>query len=200
MALKRFATIAILTVFPFAALPQTHGAGHGNDASPYAGEQTRDIKALSETDLEEIARGAGWGLALPAELNGVPGPTHLLELADDLGLNARQREEIEAIRAQMQGDAIAAGIVFVDAERALDTAFRTGVPDQEVLARLVTDASAARATLRLVHLEAHLLTAPLLTEAQIARYAVLRGYTDDPCAQTPEGHDPEMWRRHNGCG
>ncbi|WP_300064404.1 hypothetical protein [uncultured Roseobacter sp.] len=200
MALKRFATIAILTVFPFAALPQTHGVGHGHDASPYAGEQARDIKALSESDLEEIALGAGWGLALPAELNGVPGPTHLLELADALGLDARQREEIEAIRAQMQADAIAAGIVFVDAERALDTAFRMSVPDQEVLARLVADTAAARAALRLVHLQAHLRTAPLLTEDQIARYAVLRGYADDPCAQTPEGHDPEMWRRHNGCG
>lgn len=196
----RAATIVIFTVFPFAALPQTHGAGHGNDASPYAGEQARDIKALSEADLDEITRGAGWGLALPAELNGVPGPTHLLELADALGLDKRQREEIEAIRAQMQADAIAAGIVFVDAERALDAAFRMSVPDQEVLARLVADAGAARAALRLVHLEAHLRTAPLLTEDQIARYAVLRGYADDPCAQIPKGHDPEMWRRHNGCG
>ncbi|MEL6465705.1 MAG: hypothetical protein AAFQ58_12125 [Pseudomonadota bacterium] len=200
MALIRAATIFLFIAVPFAALPQTHGAGHGSDASPYAGEQARDIKALSASDLEEIARGAGWGLALPAELNGVPGPTHLLELADALGLDTRQREEIEAIRVQMQADAIAAGIVFVDAERALDAAFRAGVPAQEVLAGLVAEAGAARAALRLVHLEAHLRTAPLLTEEQIDRYAVLRGYTDDPCALIPEGHDPEMWRRHNGCG
>lgn len=131
--------------------------------------------------------------------NGVPGPTHLLELADQLGLSEQQRDDIEAIRAQMQANAIAAGQRFIIAEQALDEAFQRGVPDAEDLQRLVMEAGEARADLRLVHLNAHLLTLPLLTDNQVTEYSVLRGYTEDACGSVPEGHDPEMWRSHSGC-
>ena len=197
MGIKHFALI--LMAFPNIALSQTHDGSHGSTPSAYAGKETRLIKSLSEQDLEEIARGGGWGLARAAELNGVPGPTHLLELADEIGLTEQQHSEVEAIRAQMQADAIIAGERFVTAEQALDAAFQQGAPDAEALERLVSEAGQARAALRLVHLNAHLLTLPLLTDAQISRYSALRGYSDDPCASVPEGHDPEMWRSHNGC-
>ena len=168
--------------------------------SPYAGEQAREIASLSEDDLAELAGGGGWGLARAAELNGVPGPAHLLELADEIGLDADQRAAIEAIRDEMRAEAIAAGERFVAAERALDAAFTDAVPDRAELARLVGEAGTARADLRLAHLSAHLRTTPLLTEAQIERYGVLRGYAEDPCDGVPDGHDAGMWRRHNGCG
>ena len=197
MDIRHFALL--LMAFPNVALSQTHDGSHGPTPSAYAGEEARLIKSLSEQDLEEIARGGGWGLARAAELNGVPGPTHLLELAEDIGLTEQQRSDIEAIRAQMQADAIAAGERFVAAEQALDEAFQQGAPDIEALERLVAEAGQARAALRLVHLNAHLLTLPLLTDAQVSQYSVLRGYSDDPCASVPEGHDPEMWRSHNGC-
>ena len=197
MASARLALL-ILTLL-MATFAQTHSGSHGTSHSAYAGEETRLIKALSGQDLEEIARGGGWGLARAAELNGVPGPTHLLELADEIGLSDIQRAEIEAIRVQMQADAILAGERFVDAEKALDSSFQGGAPDGEALEQLVLEAGAARAALRLVHLNAHLLTLPLLTTSQVEHYSVLRGYSDDPCSNVPDGHDPIMWRRHNGC-
>ena len=197
MAFRRFALLLVL--LPNVVTAQTHSGGHSPSPSVYAGEETRRIKSLSEQDLDEIARGGGWGLARAAELNGVPGPTHLLELADDIGLTAQQHSEIEAIRAQMQADAIQAGERFVAAEQALDLAFQQGVPDAAMLERLVQEAGGARAALRLVHLNAHLLTLPLLTEDQVSQYSILRGYSADPCASVPQGHDPEMWRKHNGC-
>ncbi|MEO0916630.1 MAG: Spy/CpxP family protein refolding chaperone [Pseudomonadota bacterium] len=197
MGIKHFAIL--LMAFPNIALSQTHDGNHGSTPSAYAGEQTRLIKSLSEQDLEEIARGGGWGLAHAAELNGVPGPTHLIELADEIGLTEQQRSDIDAIRAQMQADAMTAGERFVAAEQALDAAFQHGEPDAVALERLVAEAGQARAALRLVHLNAHLLTLPLLTDAQASQYSVLRGYSDDPCASVPDGHDPDMWRSHNGC-
>lgn len=197
MDIKHFALLAI--IFPIEVFGQSYDENLGTMPSAYAGEETRLIKSLSEQDLEEIGRGGGWGLARAAELNGVPGPTHLLELAVEIGLSERQRNDIEAIRVQMLADAIAAGERFVAAEQALDAVFRQGAPDAETLERLVMEAGEARANLRLVHLNAHLLTLPLLTEAQVSQYSVLRGYSDDPCAAVPEGHDPEMWRSHNGC-
>jgi len=197
MGIKHFALL--LMAFPNIALSQTHDGSHGSTPSAYAGEETRLIKSLSEQDLEEIERGGGWGLARAAELNGVPGPTHLLELTEEIALSEQQRGDIEVIREQMQADAITAGERFVAAEQALDKAFQQGAPDAEALERLVAEAGQARAALRLVHLNAHLLTLPLLTDAQISQYSVLRGYTADPCASVPDGHDPDMWRSHNGC-
>ncbi len=189
----------LMAILPAMVSAQTHDGNHGSTPSIYSGEEMRLIKSLSEEDLDEIARGGGWGLARAAELNGVPGPTHLLELADEIGLSEQQRQAIEAVRAQMQADAIAAGERFIAAEQALDEAFQRGVPDAEDLQRLVMEAGEARADLRLVHLNAHLLTLPLLTDTQVTQYSVLRGYSDDPCASVPNEHDPDMWRRHNGC-
>lgn len=190
-----FAAAAVSLASPSFGEDTAH-VGH----SPYAGEQGREVASLSGEDLAELARGGGWGLARAAELNGVPGPAHLLELADAIDLDAGQREAITAIRDEMRADAIAAGERFVAAERALDQAFTDAVPDAETLARLVAEAGEARAALRLVHLAAHLRTTPLLTPEQISRYNVLRGYAENPCDAVPEGHNAAMWRRHNGCG
>lgn len=184
-----------LTVAPAIALAQDH-SGH---ASPYAGFETRAIKSLSETDLEELRRGGGWGLALAAELNGVPGPAHLLELSDEISLSADQVAAIQAIFDEMQSEAVAAGARLIEAEEAIEAAFRTGALDDERLRALIAEAEAARAELRFIHLSRHLSTPPLLSADQIARYNTLRGYGSDPCANVPEGHNPEMWRRHNNC-
>jgi dienelactone hydrolase len=46
--------------------------------------QARPIKAPSDQQIADLQAGRGMGLALPAELNGYPGPSHLLELSDKL--------------------------------------------------------------------------------------------------------------------
>jgi hypothetical protein len=48
-------------------------------ASPYAGYQQRPVKAPSEQQVADLRAGRGIGLALAAELNGYPGPVHVLE-------------------------------------------------------------------------------------------------------------------------
>ena len=88
---------------------------------PYAGQEARDIASLSAADIDDLLAGRGWGFALPAELNGYPGPTHVLELADQLGLDAAQRGRIEAIRVAMQAEAQRLGADFVAAEAAYPT-------------------------------------------------------------------------------
>lgn len=191
--MKIFVVIIAMLLTPGFAFAQDH------TPSPYAEEQTREIITLSAEDLAELRRGGGWGLARAAELNGAPGPTHLLDLADSLNLDAGQITAISRLRDKMQADAIAAGERLIDAERALDEAFRNKVPEATTLATLVAEAGEARAALRLVHLKAHLDTLPLLSEVQIARYSMLRGYEDDPCATVPEGHDAALWRQHNDC-
>lgn len=183
-----------------AAAPQSAQSGHAGHASPYAGMETRAIKSLSDKDIEELRSGTGWGLALSAELNGVPGPAHLLELKTELGLSPQQVSSIEAIHKAMKAEAIPAGERLIAAEAAIETAFVNGPPTEASLRKLVQAAEAARAELRYIHLARHISTPPLLTREQIAKYQKLRGYgAADRCAAVPQGHDPEMWRRHNGC-
>ncbi|HMB10517.1 hypothetical protein [Saliniramus sp.] len=189
----RVAILLGALAIPFAASAQD--GGH----SPYAGMETREIKSLSETDIEELRRGGGWGLALSAELNGVPGPAHLLALRDEIGLSGEQVTAIEAIFEEMQAEARRLGEQLIDVEMGIEHAFRHGDLDDDTLHALIGKAEAVRAELRFVHLSRHLSTPPLLTEDQIATYNRLRGYGSDPCAQVPEGHDPRMWRRHNNC-
>ena len=64
---------------------------------PYAGMQTRPIKALSDQQIADLRAGRGMGLALAAELNGYPGPSHVLELADRLELSTDQRARVQRL-------------------------------------------------------------------------------------------------------
>ena len=192
--MKRIILMTAL-LWPVAISAQDHTAH-----SAYAGLETREIKTLSDADLDDLRRGAGWGLALSAELNGVPGPAHLLELKDQIGLSSEQVAAIEAIFDAMQREAQETGQQFIEAEAAIEAAFRAGDLGSEDLRALIDASAAARAELRFIHLVRHLETPPLLTEGQIARYNELRGYgAGSPCDAVPEGHDPAMWRRHNGC-
>lgn len=174
---------------PVAAQAPQDGGGHPGHASPYAGLAEREIKSLSQADIRELRQGRGWGLALPAELNGVPGPAHLLELQDELGLSEDQISAIRAIHAEMRAEAIEVGRRLIEAEAALDAAFAAGAPEEVRLRRLVDAAEAARADLRFVHLSRHLSTPALLTDEQIERYGELRGYgTENGCRDGAEGH------------
>lgn len=181
-------------------LPTTVLAQHNHGAdSPYAGMQNRAIKSLADADIEELRRGGGWGLALPAELNGMPGPAHLLELRDEISLSPDQVEKIQALFEDMKKAAIPTGERLIAAEAALEAAFAERTVEETMLRRLLAEAEAARTELRFIHLSQHYKTVQFLTRDQIERYNVLRGYADDPCANIPEGHNPEMYRRHMGC-
>lgn len=78
-------------------------------ASHYPGQETRAIKSLSPDDIAELRRGGGWGLAKSAELNGVPGPAHLLELREAIPLADTQVAAIRAIYETMRAEAILEG-------------------------------------------------------------------------------------------
>ena len=61
--------------------------------SAYVGQQSRDIKALSDEDIAALRNGDGMGLAKAAELNGYPGPRHVVALVRQLRLSeSRQRK------------------------------------------------------------------------------------------------------------
>lgn len=159
-----------------AALPVPPVIGAAATDTPYAGEQARPLKALSARDVDDLLAGRGMGLAKPAELNGYPGPAHVLEHADALALSPRQRERTQALHAAMQRRARALGGQIVARERALEAGFARGSMDAGALDRQLRAIAELQGRLRAVHLQAHLRQKALLTDEQLARYAELRGY------------------------
>lgn len=155
--------------------------------SPYAGEEARELKALSAAEVAGLLAGEGLGHAKAAELNGYPGPSHVLALAEQLGLSPAQRRETQALFERMRTEARRLGAELVAAERELDRQFaeRTIAPGS--LAELTARIGAIEARLRAAHLSAHLEQAALLDAEQVHRYNVLRGYTGDG-QRHPHGH------------
>jgi Spy/CpxP family protein refolding chaperone len=151
--------------------------------SPYVGEQTREIKSLSTNDISALQTGAGMGYAKAAELNGYPGPMHVLELAGPLKLSQAQRTASEMLLLQHKTRARLMGVQLIDAERALDAAFISKQIDASSIAALTASIGALQATLRAEHLQTHLLQTALLDPQQIASYQRLRGY--DKTGTTP---------------
>ena len=144
--------------------------------SPYVGQEARDIKALSAEEVDAYLSGKGMGLAKAAELNGYPGPAHVLELASQLSLTPTQRARTEALFASMQSKAVSLGRALVDEERRLDQLFAMKSVTAEELTRSLDAIGALQAKVRGAHLEAHLAEAEILTPEQNARYGRLRGY------------------------
>jgi hypothetical protein len=116
------------------------------------------------------------GLARAAELNHYPGPKHVLELSDSLGLSAQQRNEVMAIRETMLAQAVELGARIIEAERSLGLRFRHGHIDAAAVREATVDIGSLQAELRYAHLSAHLLTRAALTAPQIETYDRLRGY------------------------
>jgi Spy/CpxP family protein refolding chaperone len=159
------------------ASPTSHSGGPAG--RPYAGHESRAVSSLSANDVTALLGGEGWGLAKPAEINGFPGPRHVLELADALQLTSDQRKSVQAAHERMKSRAQQLGADYVAAEKALDEVFKSGTADVAALAERVARAEKLRAELRLTHLNAHLEVSRLLSPAQRQAYMALRGYAGD---------------------
>jgi len=143
---------------------------------PYAGLQGRSVKALSDQQIADLKAGRGMGLALAAELNGYPGPMHVLELATSLGLSDDQRAKVTGLVDAMKQEAVPLGERLIAAETALDRQFADRTITASGLGEATRDIASLQGELRLAHLKYHLATLELLTPEQSARYAALRGY------------------------
>lgn len=168
------ACLLLLSGLPVGVEAQDHGTH--DHTSPYVDLQERDIKALSADEVESLLAGEGMGFALPAELNGYPGPRHVLDMAPMLGLSDEQRAAIQAIFDDMQARARELGAAVVEGERELDRAFAAGTITAAELETRLADLARDRAALRAAHLEAHLRLLPILTDEQRAIYRQARGY------------------------
>lgn len=165
-----------MKIFLFAVLtlsiPLILSAQH----STYAGEEQRAIKSLSEKEIEQYLFGAGMGFAKAAELNHYPGPKHVLDLADTLGISAEKKSALEKIYIEMKADAIDAGKQIIENEKVLNDAFAADTITLTQLDHVTKEIGILQAKLRFIHLRAHLATKSSMTKHQIYLYDRIRGY------------------------
>jgi Spy/CpxP family protein refolding chaperone len=144
--------------------------------APYAGFQNREIKALSAGQIVDLKAGKGMSLALPAELNGYPGPSHTLELSNELKLTGDQKKNIQALFDSMSKEAKLLGLEVIEAEKQLDDLFKNKTVNIKNLKEATLATANAQAKLRESHLRYHIDTVKILSSEQIATYNRLRGY------------------------
>jgi hypothetical protein len=190
--MKRLVTAAMSALLAIGVAAHADNPPHVGSAShphqPYAGEQGRELKALSPEQVQQYLDGAGMGYAKSAELNHYPGPSHVLEHADALRLSAEQRALTKRLMDEHKRSAREIGAKLVESERALEALFRTGKVSEAELAKAVRRAAALQGEYRLSHLETHRRLRALLTDDQVREYDRLRGYF----AQ----HRPEHQKAH----
>jgi len=174
------ALLSVLVLTP--AVAQHHGHAHAHShhgashQSPYAGMQNRAIKALSDEQVAGLKAGKGMAMAMPAELNGYPGPLHTLQMESELQLTQVQKTRTEQLFADMQAQSQNVGEEVIAAERELDALFRDKKATAETVAAAVHQAAMAQGKLRETHLRYHLAMMDVLTPEQVAQYNQLRGY------------------------
>jgi Spy/CpxP family protein refolding chaperone len=169
-----------------AALTLAAGTSFAQSPQPYAGMQARPLKALSSEELADLK--AGMGLALAGELNGYPGPKHVLELARELILTEAQRARTQELFDAMKAEAVPLGQQLIAAESDLDRQFSGRTITPVTLAAATAAIGTTQGTLRATHLKYHLAMMEVLTPEQIRRYDELRGYG----GAAPAGHSPGM--------
>jgi hypothetical protein len=173
----RFAAVAAFIGLIPAAQAQHQPRHHAApSAGPYAGLESRAVKSLSDQQIADLRAGRGMGLALAAELNGYPGPVHVLELASQLQLTESQRSQVEQLHASMTKEAVPLGERLIAEESELDQLFATRAITPASLTSATTAIGSTQAALRATHLKYHLATVEVLSPEQVERYNMLRGY------------------------
>lgn len=149
---------------------------HAGHVYPYAGQETRAVKSLSDDEVKGYLAGAGMGFAKAAELNGYPGPMHALEHAAALSLTAAQRDALDALMRSHKEEARRLGAEVVRLEKELDALFATHAATPAAIDAKVAEIAAANGRVRASHLKTHVKTTELLTPGQVERYKAARGY------------------------
>jgi hypothetical protein len=177
------ALVAAIAAGPALAQHQPAPAG----PAPYAGLQQRAVKALSDEQIADLRTGRGMSLAVAAELNGYPGPIHVLEHAQALALSPDQRARVQTLYEAMRQEAVPLGERLIAQETDLDLQFARRTITAASLAHATGEIGRTQAALRAAHLKYHLAMLDVLTAAQVDRYGELRGYRGNQPASGAHG-------------
>lgn len=146
--------------------------------SPYREQLTSEIRGLTTKEIEDLREGRGMALARAAELNGYPGPRHVLDgvEAGEFHLPPEQLAAVQRLFQEMSTEAQRLGSAILKEEQALEAEFRAHRIDAPNLRERIARIAALQSELRVIHLRTHLETRALLTDHQVEQYNEMRGY------------------------
>jgi hypothetical protein len=156
-----------------------------NASSP---SQDQVIRGLTDQEVSGLRQGLGMGRARAAELNGYPGPRHVLDLAraGQLSLTPEQARTAQHLFDGMAREAQRLGDLILREERSLEAEFRSGRIGEADLYARARRIAALEGELRAVHLRAHIEMRAALSAPEVQRYDVLRG--NRPAPEHPPHH------------
>lgn len=184
MRLRLGLGIAVLLTLGTVALISSNSIDSSNAQSPYS-QLDSPVQGLSAQEVDDLVNGRGAGYALTAELNSYPGPRHVLDLAQDLNLSPRQRQQVETIFRQMNTEAKQVGQEIVELERQFSDVFAQGRVTASDIEAQTQQLATLYGQYRSIHLKPHLEVQQLLSPEQIAQYDQLRGYGNSPIQSVP---------------
>jgi Spy/CpxP family protein refolding chaperone len=138
------------------------------DHSAHAGHQS-----CLDAERESLARGEGFGMALPADHAGFPGPRHVLDLGKELKLSSEQVRDMQKLFEGMKERAQQRAAEIQSAKELLEKMFRENRPEADLREQSFR-LDSIYAELRWIHLSSHLAARKLLTAEQVAAYQRLR--------------------------
>jgi len=165
------AALLVATAMPAAAQQGEQAAG---PATEHAGHQGRGQGGMRAREFRNLQQGRGMGMGRVADVNGYPGPMHVLEHAEALELTDGQSERTRELMTRVKTRAPELGKQVVDAEKRLEAMFAGGSVNAAKMDSLLMEIAELRAHLRSLHLTAHLDQAAVLTEVQLEKYKELR--------------------------
>ena len=133
--------------------------------------------ALSQIppDRGSLLNAEGKGQAKYAEMNGYPGPKHILDHAKELQLTDAQTKSIQRIYTEMSARAKELGQRIVGIEEELNDAFKSGLVSEKSVRDDAEQIGKLRGRLRGVHLITNLKAKSVLTTSQLETCRKLRG-------------------------
>lgn len=179
---------AMLVAFSLVASPaaaQEHGESgggmggghqmHGQAGGGMQGMGGGMLGGVSQQEKEALLKGAGLGAGMIAMMNGYPGPKHVLEMGDELGLTAEQRESIGKTYGKVKAESVELGTELVEKDEKLTALFASGSVTAGEVEKLSREIGELQGRVRATHLNAHVETFDALTPAQREQLSSMQG-------------------------
>ena len=179
------ALLVAISLVSSPAVAQEHGESDGDMGGKHqmhgqaqGGMQGMDggmLGGVSAQEKEALLKGAGLGAGMIAMMNGYPGPKHVLEMGDELGLTAEQRESIGKTYGKVKAESVEFGTELVEKDEKLTALFASGSVSTGEVEKLSREIGELQGRVRAAHLNAHVETYDALTPAQREQLSSMQG-------------------------
>ena len=173
MRIKKFIVSALfLALLPLSAQQQQSGGQQSGGSGMKC--MKKDMKKGMKKGMKKKGMQGGHGAGHLAEMNGYPGPKHVLEFIEELDLSAEQVSQLRKLRTEVTVQSLELSDQIKDLRTKLKGVFAEKKATENGVRTIVSEISELQGRLDMVHLAAHLRAKGILSDEQTAKYYNLR--------------------------